>query len=51
MQSKLLAKIEELTLHMIQAEKENADLRQKLQRLDATVQTLQTATPDRTQAR
>ena len=51
MQSKLLAKIEELTLHMIQAEKENADLRQKLQRLDATVQSLQTATPERIPAR
>jgi len=35
MQSKLLAKIEELTLHMIEAEKENAELRARIARLEA----------------
>jgi len=35
MQAKLLAKIEELTLHMIQAEKENRDLRDRIARLEA----------------
>jgi hypothetical protein len=35
MQSKLLAKIEELTLHMIQAEKENRELRERIGRLEA----------------
>ncbi|MCC6231352.1 MAG: hypothetical protein IT580_01840 [Verrucomicrobiales bacterium] len=34
MQSKLLAKIEELTLHMIQAEQQNRDLRERLARLE-----------------
>jgi hypothetical protein len=34
MQSKLLAKIEELTLHMIQAEKENHELKERLVRLE-----------------
>ncbi len=34
MQSKLLAKIEELTLHMIQAEQENRDLKARLTRLE-----------------
>jgi hypothetical protein len=34
MQSKLLAKIEELTLHMIQQEEENQDLRQRIVRLE-----------------
>jgi hypothetical protein len=35
MQAKLLAKIEELTLHMIQAEKENQELRERIGRLEA----------------
>ncbi|MBV8730412.1 MAG: hypothetical protein JO336_11460 [Acidobacteriia bacterium] len=35
MHSKLLAKIEELTLHMIQAEKENQQLRDRIARLEA----------------
>jgi hypothetical protein len=35
MQAKLLAKIEELTLHMIQAEKENRDLRERLARVES----------------
>jgi hypothetical protein len=35
MQAKLLAKIEELTLHMIQAEKENRELRERIARLEA----------------
>lgn len=35
MQSKLLAKIEELTLHMIQAEEENRELRERIGRLEA----------------
>ena len=34
MQAKLLAKIEELTLHMIQQEKENRELRERLARLE-----------------
>jgi hypothetical protein len=34
MQSKLLAKVEELTLHMIRQEKENQDLRERLARLE-----------------
>jgi hypothetical protein len=34
MQSKLLAKVEELTLHMIQAEKENHELKERLVRLE-----------------
>jgi hypothetical protein len=36
MQAKLLAKIEELTLHMIAAEKENRDLRARVSRLEAS---------------
>ena len=32
MQAKLLAKIEELTLHLIQAEQENRELRENVQR-------------------
>jgi hypothetical protein len=35
MQSKLLAKVEELTLHMIQAEQENRELRERIARLEA----------------
>jgi hypothetical protein len=35
MQSKLLAKVEELTLHMIQQEKENRDLRERVVQLEA----------------
>jgi hypothetical protein len=35
MQAKLLAKVEELTLHMIEAEKENHDLRERIARLEA----------------
>jgi len=35
MQSKLLAKVEELTLHMIEAERENRDLRERIARLEA----------------
>jgi hypothetical protein len=35
MQAKLLAKIEELTLHMIQAEKENRELRERIARLES----------------
>jgi hypothetical protein len=35
MQAKLLAKIEELTLHMIQAEEENQKLRERIERLEA----------------
>ena len=34
MQSKLLGKVEELTLHMIQQEKENQELRQRIARLE-----------------
>ena len=34
MQSKLLAKIEELTLHMIEAEKENRELRLRMERIE-----------------
>ena len=34
MQSKLLAKVEELTLHMIQQEKENQELRERIARLE-----------------
>jgi hypothetical protein len=37
MQSKLLAKIEELTLHMIEAEKENRELKERLQRLEQRI--------------
>jgi len=37
MQAKLLAKIEELTLHMIQAERENRDLRERLARVEAQI--------------
>lgn len=36
MQSKLLAKIEELTLHMIQAERENQELRTRVLQLEAS---------------
>jgi hypothetical protein len=35
MQAKLLAKVEELTLHMIEAEKENQELRERIARLEA----------------
>lgn len=35
MQTKLLAKIEELTLHMIQVEQDNRELKDKVQRLEA----------------
>ena len=35
MQAKLLAKIEELTLHAIQSEKENRELRERLERMEA----------------
>ena len=35
MQSKLLAKVEELTLHMIQQEKENRELRERIARLES----------------
>jgi hypothetical protein len=35
MQAKLLAKVEELTLHLIRLEKENGDLRQRVQSLEA----------------
>jgi hypothetical protein len=35
MQTKLLAKIEELTLHMIQSEEENRQLRERIERLEA----------------
>ncbi len=34
MQAKLLAKVEELTLHMIEREKENKELRGRLARLE-----------------
>ncbi len=34
MESKLLAKIEELTLHMIRAERENAELRERVKKLE-----------------
>lgn len=37
MQSKLLAKIEELTLHMIQTEKENQELRRELDEVKARI--------------
>ena len=39
MQAKLLAKIEELTLHEIEAEKENQELKQRIARLEASVGT------------
>jgi hypothetical protein len=35
MQSKLLAKVEELTLHMIEAERENRELKDRIARLEA----------------
>lgn len=35
MQAKLLSKVEELTLHLIRLEKENNELRQRVQRLEA----------------
>jgi hypothetical protein len=35
MQARLLAKIEELTLHMIESEKESAELRARIARLEA----------------
>jgi hypothetical protein len=37
MQSKLLAKVEELTLHMIELEHENSELKQSVRKLQATV--------------
>jgi len=37
MQAKLLAKVEELTLHLIQQEKENQDLRARLAQLENRV--------------
>ena len=39
MQAKLLAKIEELTLHAIQEEKENRDLKRRIARLEASAGT------------
>lgn len=36
MQAKLLAKVEEMTLYMIRLEKENAELRQRVERLERT---------------
>jgi hypothetical protein len=38
MQAKLLAKIEELTLHMIHAEQENRDLRERLARVEDQIE-------------
>jgi len=35
MQAKLLAKVEELTLHMIQAQKENQELRERIAKLES----------------
>ncbi|HEY8993105.1 MAG TPA: hypothetical protein VIM71_00340, partial [Lacunisphaera sp.] len=35
MQAKLLSKVEELTLHLIRMEKENASLRERVQKLEA----------------
>jgi hypothetical protein len=35
MQAKLLAKIEELTLHLIQADQQNRDLQDRIERLEA----------------
>ena len=35
MQAKLLTKVEELTLHMIQQEKENQELRQRIAPLES----------------
>ena len=35
MQSKLLAKIEELTLHAIRLEQENRDLQERMARMEA----------------
>ena len=37
MQAKLLAKVEELTLHLIQQEKENNELRERLAQLESRV--------------
>jgi hypothetical protein len=34
MQSKLLAKVEELTLHLIQQDKENTELRERIAQLE-----------------
>jgi hypothetical protein len=34
MQAKLLAKVEELTLHLIRQEKENQELRERIARLE-----------------
>ncbi len=34
MQAKLLAKVEELTLHMIQQDKENKELRERIAQLE-----------------
>ena len=39
MQAKLLAKIEELTLHVIEEEKENQDLKRRIDRLEASAGT------------
>ncbi len=35
MQAKLLAKIEELTLHLIRQEKENGELRERVRKLES----------------
>ena len=47
MQSKLLAKVEELTLHMIEAEKENTRLTQKDRELQERVERLESALAER----
>ena len=39
MQSKLLAKVEELTLHMIEADQENRELQERIARLEAEQRT------------
>jgi hypothetical protein len=41
MQTKLLAKIEELTLHMIQVERENQELRNQTQKLQDRISHLE----------
>jgi hypothetical protein len=42
MQAKLLAKIEELTLHMIEGQRDNQQLRQRIARLEASAATKET---------
>jgi hypothetical protein len=47
MQAKLLAKVEELTLHMIQRERENKELRERLAQLETRAASGSAAIPGR----